>query len=350
MTTRRATRRPSVSRRLRSSPWTARPTGRRRPLGAGGGLSRRRLLGWTGAGVALAGVGAAAGYAVGTPAAEPAPAGVVPFRGMHQAGIITPAQDRLHFVALDLTTDRPRPRCGPCCGSGPRPPSAWSPGAETTPGRRGQPEPGRAADRHRRGARAARGRRSRSPSASARRCSTSWASARCKPAGLGRAAAVHLRPDRPGAVRRRPVHPGLRRRPAGRRARGAQPGPDGLRHHRGALVAARVRAHRRRRRPRRPRRATCSASRTAPTTSRPRSPTELDEHVWVQPGDGPAWLDGGSYLVARRIRMHIEIWDRTSLPSRSGWSAGPRATAPRWAAARSSTWPTTRPCARTGCR
>ena len=39
----------------------------------------------------------------------------------------------------------------------------------------------------------------------------------------------------------------------------------------------------------------------------------LRDHVWVQPGDGPAWLDGGSYLVARRIRMHIEVWDRTSL-------------------------------------
>jgi deferrochelatase/peroxidase EfeB len=39
----------------------------------------------------------------------------------------------------------------------------------------------------------------------------------------------------------------------------------------------------------------------------------LQQHVWVAPGDGPAWLTGGTYLVARRIRMHIEIWDRTSL-------------------------------------
>jgi deferrochelatase/peroxidase EfeB len=39
----------------------------------------------------------------------------------------------------------------------------------------------------------------------------------------------------------------------------------------------------------------------------------LADHVWVAPGDGPAWMAGGTYLVARRIRMHIEIWDRTSL-------------------------------------
>ncbi|RVU26208.1 deferrochelatase/peroxidase EfeB [Streptomyces antnestii] len=39
----------------------------------------------------------------------------------------------------------------------------------------------------------------------------------------------------------------------------------------------------------------------------------LDQHVWAGAGDGPAWMTGGSYLVARRIRMNIETWDRTSL-------------------------------------
>ncbi len=39
----------------------------------------------------------------------------------------------------------------------------------------------------------------------------------------------------------------------------------------------------------------------------------LNKHLWVQPGDGPQWMVGGSYLVSRRIRMIIETWDRTPL-------------------------------------
>ncbi len=36
----------------------------------------------------------------------------------------------------------------------------------------------------------------------------------------------------------------------------------------------------------------------------------LDKHVWV---DDDSWLAGGSYLVARRINMTIETWDRQTL-------------------------------------
>ncbi len=40
----------------------------------------------------------------------------------------------------------------------------------------------------------------------------------------------------------------------------------------------------------------------------------LEEHVWVGDDDARAgWLVGGSYLVARRINMTIEVWDRQPL-------------------------------------
>jgi deferrochelatase/peroxidase EfeB len=42
-------------------------------------------------------------------------------------------------------------------------------------------------------------------------------------------------------------------------------------------------------------------------------PAAVTEHLWVGQGDGAGWLTGGSYLVARRIRMTIETWDRSSL-------------------------------------
>jgi deferrochelatase/peroxidase EfeB len=42
-------------------------------------------------------------------------------------------------------------------------------------------------------------------------------------------------------------------------------------------------------------------------------PDALAQHVWVSDADGPAWLAGGSYLVARRIRQTIEVWDRLRL-------------------------------------
>ncbi len=39
----------------------------------------------------------------------------------------------------------------------------------------------------------------------------------------------------------------------------------------------------------------------------------LEEHVWVGSADEPSWLTGGSYLVARKIAMHLEVWDRVRL-------------------------------------
>jgi deferrochelatase/peroxidase EfeB len=39
----------------------------------------------------------------------------------------------------------------------------------------------------------------------------------------------------------------------------------------------------------------------------------LDQHVWVGAEAGQEWMRGGSYLVARRIRMFVETWDRDRL-------------------------------------
>ena len=39
----------------------------------------------------------------------------------------------------------------------------------------------------------------------------------------------------------------------------------------------------------------------------------LRRFVWVGDGDGPAWMRNGTYLVSRRIRMLIEVWDRATL-------------------------------------
>jgi len=76
------------------------------------GVSRRALLGLLGAGAAGAAVGAAgaAGVAVaatggiGASGGGDAGASAYPFFGAHQAGIVTPAQDRLHFAAFDVSS------------------------------------------------------------------------------------------------------------------------------------------------------------------------------------------------------------------------------------------------------
>ena len=39
----------------------------------------------------------------------------------------------------------------------------------------------------------------------------------------------------------------------------------------------------------------------------------LDEHVWISSSQGPNWAMGGSFLVARRINMTLEIWDGVQL-------------------------------------
>ena len=42
----------------------------------------------------------------------------------------------------------------------------------------------------------------------------------------------------------------------------------------------------------------------------PALPADMDSVVWAG-AEGPAWMRGGTYLVARRIRIALEHWDRT---------------------------------------
>lgn len=70
-----------------------------------GGISRRALLLTAGAGAAVAGVSAAGGYAGGAASAGRSHRRTYPFFGTHQSGIVTRQQDHLHFAAFDVTTD-----------------------------------------------------------------------------------------------------------------------------------------------------------------------------------------------------------------------------------------------------
>ncbi|MEN2742493.1 iron uptake transporter deferrochelatase/peroxidase subunit [Microbacterium sp. X-17] len=84
------------------------------PTSPPSGFSRRDLLGLLGAGAAGIAVGTAAGLGIAAANAS-SPAGTAPsgsrrypFSGTHQSGILTPVQDRLHFAAFDMSTTATR--------------------------------------------------------------------------------------------------------------------------------------------------------------------------------------------------------------------------------------------------
>jgi deferrochelatase/peroxidase EfeB len=273
-----------------------------------GRLSRRRLLGWAGAGAALAGAGTVTACSA---SAAPVAEGVVPFRGDRQAGIVTPAQDRLHFVALDLTTgDRERVRA--LLQKWTAAAERMTAGAETAPGGAvgGNPE-GPPADT---------GEALGLPAASLTLTFGVGAGffdklgldPALRPAGL--AELPHFTLDQ--------LDPALSGGDLCIQA--CANDPQVAVHAVRNLVrigfgTTAVRWSQ------------LGFGRTSSTSTAQATPrnlfgfkdgtrnlkaedgAELDQHVWVQPADGPAWLAGGTYLVARRIRMHVEIWDRTSL-------------------------------------
>lgn len=286
--------------------------------------STRRSVLLGGAGAAAAGVAAGVGWAAhaasdgsSAPAATAgadAGGGVVPFRGAHQAGITTPAQDRLHFVALDVITDD-ADELRDLLTRWTRAAERMTAGAEATPvgavggGQWKVPEDtGEALD--------------------------------LEPGHLTVTIGYgpSLFDDRFGLADRRPE--ALHELPAflGDDLDPARSGGD-------LCIQAcaddpQVAVHAVRNLVRMGfgivsvrwsqlgfgRTSSTSRTQTTPrnlfgfkdgtANVKAEDTAALDEHVWVGASDvsgASAWMAGGSYLVARRIRMHIEVWDRSPL-------------------------------------
>ncbi len=281
------------------------------------GLSRRRLFGAAGVAVAVAGaagVGAAAGRAATSSTAsnlnKP-----VPFRGRRQAGIITPAQDRMHYCVFDVTTDSKSEVVAML--------REWTAMAERmTAGEEAFAD-------------GAVGLSPYAPPSDTGEALGLAASQLTLTIGFGPGFFVKDGRDRFGIAGQRPTaladlpkFPNDSLDPARcggdivvqACANDPQVAVHAIRNlARVGFGTAAVRYSQ------------LGFGRTSSTTRDQSTPrnlfgfkdgtanlkaedgADLDEHVWVADGDGPGWLTGGSYLVSRRIRMRIEPWDRATL-------------------------------------
>ena len=243
-------------------------------------------------------------------------AATYPFRGEHQAGIVTPAQDRLHFAAFDVTTrsraqlvsllkawttaaDRmtqglPAGPVGPTEGAPLAPPDdtgeaiGLPPGGLTLTFGFG---PGIFRDEHGR---------------------DRFGLADRQPEAAARPAALPGRPARPGESRGDLCVQACSEDPqvavhAIRNLARIGFGTVAVRW--SQLGFGRT--------------STTSTSQSTPRNLfgfkdgtlnvKAEQTADVEKYVWVGPDDDQAWLAGGSYLVARRINMHIETWDRQGL-------------------------------------
>jgi deferrochelatase/peroxidase EfeB len=278
---------------------------------SGRGITRRGLLQSAGtAGVGL-GLGAGAGYALGSDSGSGDGTGTVDFHGERQAGIVTAAQDRLHFAAFDVTAERRSDLVDlmrAWTDAADRITSGLPAGDQNTEPLLPPEDTGEAVGL--------------APS----RLTVTF--------GFGPSLFERAGEDRFGLASQRP--PSLR--PFGPLpAEAIDPARSGgdicvqacsddpqvafhavrnlARIGRGAVVM---------------RWSQLGFGRTSTTTRAQATPRNLmgfkdgtnnlraedtdalDRFVWV--GDeGPDWLRGGTYLVARRIRMRIEVWDRATL-------------------------------------
>ncbi|HPX35602.1 MAG TPA: iron uptake transporter deferrochelatase/peroxidase subunit [Mycobacterium sp.] len=277
-------------------------------------FSRRTLLGAAGVGAAAAGAGALAGRA----SAAATPAGLdrpVAFRGVRQAGIITPAQDRMHFCAFDVTTDSKSDVVTML--------REWTAMAERMTAGEDAVADG------------AVGLNPYAPPADTGEALGLPASQLTLTIGFGPGFFVKNGRDRFGIADRRPgpladlpKFPNETLDPAScggdivvqACANDPQVAVHAIRNlARVGFGTVAVRYSQ------------LGFGRTSSTTREQSTPRNLfgfkdgtnnlkaedsgalDQHLWVADGDGPDWLTGGTYLVSRRIRMRIESWDRTTL-------------------------------------
>ncbi|MGE3287882.1 MAG: iron uptake transporter deferrochelatase/peroxidase subunit [Pseudonocardia sp.] len=274
------------------------------------GMSRRTVLGLAGAGAAIAGAGVAVGVGIDRAVSAPDRSDVVPFRDAHQAGITTEAQDHLYIVAFDVSTADRAELVALL--------RRWTDAAERmTQG--GEAAPGGAVDGH--------------PGAPP---DDTGEALGLPPARLTMTFGVGptlftrfgLTGQQPAKLVELPLFRGDRIDPAisggdlvvQACANDPQVAVHAVRNLvRMGFGTVTVKWSQ------------LGYGRTSATVTGQETPRNLfgfkdgtrnilaedtdllERHVWVQPGDGPDWLAGGSYLVARRIRMMIEPWDRTSL-------------------------------------
>ncbi|WP_290851691.1 iron uptake transporter deferrochelatase/peroxidase subunit [Gordonia sp. (in: high G+C Gram-positive bacteria)] len=292
------------------------------PVDGKPGVSRRTVLGAAGVGaVALAGgvgIGAAVAGATG-----PEPDRIVAFRGDHQAGIVTEAQDRLHFAAFDVITDSRDELIAML--------KRWTAAAERlTRGQETEPDGALGLGEY------------HPPSDTGEALGLSPAHLTLTigfgPGLFGPSASDPERKDRFGIAHRKPS--ALADLPAF-----AQEKIEPSRSFGDICIQAcaddpQVAVHAVRNLARMGvgvvsvRWSQLGFGRTSATTRSQDTPRNmfgfkdgtanvraedtdtLDDWVWVGPEDNPPaaqWMTGGTYLVARRIRMDIEPWDRANL-------------------------------------
>ncbi|HET8603986.1 MAG TPA: iron uptake transporter deferrochelatase/peroxidase subunit [Marmoricola sp.] len=289
------------------------------------GVARRRLLGTAGAGSLAVAAGAAGfGTARATGQAGPgraAPAAAsFPFHGKHQAGIVTPAQDRLHFASFDVTTGSRRELVALL--------RAWTDAARAMV--RGRPVgAGEPASYD-------------APPPDTGEALGLPPSGLTLTFGFGPTLFEREGEDRFGLADRRPR--GLRRLPHFPADDLDPRRSDGDLCVQACADDPQVAVHAIRNLARigfgtvALRWSQLGFGRTSSTSTSQTTPRNLfgfkdgtanlkaeqdpllDRFVWVQPGDDAAapWMAGGSYLVARRISMHLETWDRASLQQQEG--------------------------------